>query len=120
MFHAFNFNWTDPFLTWNPSSYGNVYMTIIDSSDMWVPFIVLANSAITMEPVGGGTKFKAFLLYTGDVIYGPARNFETKCPTDISKFPFDEQHCFVAFMAWGIPKLDLNRKEISRLCPLLQ
>jgi hypothetical protein len=41
-------------------------MTIIDSSDMWVPFIVLANSAITMEPVGGGTKFKAFLLYTGD------------------------------------------------------
>jgi hypothetical protein len=79
-------------------------MTIIDSSDMWVPFIVLANSAITMEPVGGGTKFKAFLLYTGDVIYGPARNFETKCPTDISKFPFDEQHCFVAFMAWGIPK----------------
>jgi hypothetical protein len=24
--------------------------------------------------------------------------------TDISKFPFDEQHCFVAFMAWGIPK----------------
>ena len=101
---SFNFNWTDPFLTWNPSSYGNVYMTIIDSSDMWVPFIVLANSAITMEPVGGGTKFKAFLLYTGDVIYGPARNFETKCPTDISKFPFDEQHCFVAFMAWGIPK----------------
>jgi len=84
---AFNFNWIDPFLAWNPSSYGNVYMTIIDSSDMWVPFIVLANSANTMEQVGGGTKFKAFLWYAGDVIYGPAGNFETKCPTDIPNFP---------------------------------
>ena len=100
---SFNFNWTDPFLAWNPSSYGNVYMTIIDS-DMCVPFIVLANSGNTMESVGGGTKFKAFLLYTGDVIYDPEDNFETKCPTYISKFPFDKQNCFVDFMAWGIPK----------------
>ena len=101
---AFNFNWTDPFLAWTPSSYGNVYMTIIDSSDMWVPFIVLANSANKMEPIGGETKFKTFLLYTGDVTYVAGGNFEAKCPTDISKFPFDEQHCVVAFMAWGIPK----------------
>jgi len=110
---SFNFNWTDPFLVWTPSSYGNVYMTIIDSSDMWVPFIVLANSANTMESVGGGTKFKAFLLYTGDVIYVPAGNFETKCPTDFSKFPFDEQHCFVAFMAWGIPKQFITLSSIK-------
>ena len=31
---SFNFNWTDPFLAWTPSLYGNVYTTIIDSSDM--------------------------------------------------------------------------------------
>ena len=110
---AFNFNWTDPFLTWNPSSYGNVNMTIIDSSDMWVPFIVLANSVNTMEPIGGGTRFKAFLLYTGAVIYVPRGNFETKCPTDISKFPFDEQHCIVAFMAWGIPKQFITLSSIK-------
>jgi hypothetical protein len=36
-----------------------------------------------MESVGGGTQFKAFLLYTGDVIYVPGGNFEAKCPTDI-------------------------------------
>jgi hypothetical protein len=120
---SFNFNWTDPFLTWTPSLYGNVYMTIIDSSDIWVPFIVLVNNANTMESVGGGTKFKAFLLYTGDVIYGPGGNFEAKCPTDISKFPFDEQHCVVAFMVWGIPKQFItlsslrNQAEIDLFYP---
>ena len=110
---ALNFNWTDPFLAWNPSSYGNVNMTIIDSSDMWVPFIVVANSVNTMGYVEGGTKFKSFLWYTGYVIYGPSGNFETKCPTDISKFPFDEQHCIVAFMAWGIPKQFITLSSIK-------
>jgi len=98
-------------------------MTIIDSSDMRMPFIVLVNSANTMESVGGGTKFKASLLYTGDVIYGPGGNFEAKCPTDISKFPFDEQHCVVAFMVWGIPKQFItlsslkNQAEIDLFYP---
>ena len=40
---SFNLNWTDPFLTWNPSLYGNVHWPVFDSSDMWVPFIVLTN-----------------------------------------------------------------------------
>ena len=66
-----------------------------------------------MEPIGDGTKFKAFLLYTGDVIYGPGGNFERKCPTDISKFPFDEQHCFVACMTCGIPKQFITLSSIK-------
>jgi hypothetical protein len=101
---SFNFNWTDPFLAWNPSLYGNIYWTVIDSSDMWVPFMVLTNNVNKMEPIGGETKFNAFIIANGDVIYNPGDVFEAKCPTDISKFPFDEQQCVFTFMAWAMPK----------------
>jgi hypothetical protein len=37
-------------------------------------------------------------------VYTPGDVFEAKCPTDISKYPFDEQHCIFAFMAWAMPK----------------
>ena len=94
---SFNFNWTDPFLTWNPSLYGNIYWTVIDSSDMWVPFMVLTNNVNKMEPIGGDTKFNAFIIAHGDVIYSPGDVFEAKCPTDISKFPFDVHQCVFTF-----------------------
>jgi hypothetical protein len=61
---SFKFNWTDPFLTWNPSVYGNMYWTIIDSSDMWLPFIVLTNSVHKMEPIGSETKCNAIIIAT--------------------------------------------------------
>jgi hypothetical protein len=92
---AFDFNWTDPFLTWNPSLYGNVYWTVIDSSATWLPFIVQTNGVHKMEPIEGETKFNSFSITNGEVVYSPGDVFETRCPTDISKFPFDEQQCFL-------------------------
>jgi len=101
---SFLFNWTDPFLAWNPLSYNNQHWTMIDASNMWVPFIVLTNSVNKMEPIGGDTIFNAIILYNGNVIYSPGDVFEARCPTDISKFPFDEQQCIFEFMPWGTPK----------------
>ena len=63
---SFTFNWTDPFLAWNTSSYGNQYWTVIDSSDMWRPFMVLTNSVNKMEPIGGDTNFNAFIITTAE------------------------------------------------------
>jgi hypothetical protein len=110
---SFNFNWTDPFLAWNPSLYGNIYWTVIDSSDMWVPFMVLANNVNKMEPIGGETKFSALIFANGDVIYSPGDIFEASCPTDISKFPFDKQQCYFTFMAWAITKNFLSLSSVK-------
>ena len=110
---SFNFNWTDPFLTWTPFVYGNVYWIIIDSSDMWLPFIVLTNNVHKMEPIGGETKFKAFIISNGDVIYSPGDIFEARCPTDISKFPFDKQQCSFTFIAWAIAKNILSLSSVK-------
>ena len=110
---SFNFDWNDPFLTWNPSLYGNVHWTIIDSSDMWLPFIVLINNVHKMEPIGSETKFNAFIIAKGDVIYSPGDIFEARCPTDISKFPFDKQQCSFTFTAWAIPKKALSLSSVK-------
>ena len=110
---SFNFNWTDPFLAWNPTLYGNIYWTVIDSSDMWVPFMVLANNVNKMEPIGGETKFNAFIHANGDVIYSPGDIFEARCPTDISKFPFDKQKCSFTFIAWAITKNFLSLSSVK-------
>jgi hypothetical protein len=113
MASSFSFNWTDPFLVWNPSSYGHQYSTVIDSSDMWRPFMVLTNSVNKMEPIGGETNFNAFILFNGKIVYTPGDVFKAKCPTDISKFPFDEQQCIFEFMAWGIPKTVLMLSSVK-------
>ena len=110
---SFNFNWTDPFLAWDPASYGNQSFTVIDSSDMWVPFIVLTNNVNKMEPIGGKTKFNAYMIFTGDIIYSPGDVFEAKCPVDISKFPFDEQQCTFDFLAWSMPKYMLRLSSLK-------
>ena len=110
---SFSFNWTDPFLAWDPASYGHQYWTVIDSSDMWVPFMVLTNNVNKMEPIGGETNFNAFIITTGDVVYNPGDVLEAKCPTDISKFPFDEQQCTFTFIAWAIPKQFLRLSSLK-------
>ena len=110
---SITFNSIDPFLTWNPSLYGNVYWTVIDSSDVWRPFIVLINSVNKMEPIGGTTKFNAFIIANGDVIYVPGDVFESKCPTNISKFPFDEQQCTLMFTVWGIPSAFMSLSSLK-------
>ena len=110
---SFIFNWTDPFLAWNPSTYEYVYSTVIDSSDMWRPFIVLTNSVNKMEPIGGTTKFNAAIITNGEVVYSPGDVFESKCPTDISKFPFDEQQCILVFTAWGIQASFLSLSSLK-------
>jgi hypothetical protein len=38
---VFALQWTDPSLTWDPASYGNLYSTIIDPKDMWIPELFL-------------------------------------------------------------------------------
>ena len=95
-------NWTDASLNWNPSSYGNLYTTIIDPVEIWTPPIFLVNRVDALESIGSDTKFYTTLVYSGQVIYVPGGIMNAKCPTDISKFPFDTQTCALFIVPWGI------------------
>ena len=103
-------NWTDPSLTWDPASHGYLYSTVIDPKDMWTPSLFLINRVDTMEPIGHKVTFQTTITYTGDIFFYPGSTLEAKCPSDISKFPFDTQECTIKILPWGIeiPKLILK------------
>jgi hypothetical protein len=106
-------NWTDASLNWNPSSYGNLYTTIIDPVEIWTPPIFLVNRVDALESIGSDTKFYTTLVYSGQVIYAPGGIMNAKCPTDISKFPFDTQTCALFIVPWGITMEHLTFTPLS-------
>ena len=111
MLGVFALRWTDPSLTWDPASYGNVYSTIIDPKDMWIPELFLLNRVDTMQPIGHDITFRASIYSDGQVSYKPGGILQAKCPTDISKFPFDTQECTLEIIPWGLYTSHLTFKS---------
>ena len=68
---------------------------------------------MSIEPIGSETKFNAFIIAKGDVIYSPGDIFEARSPTDISKFPFHKQQCSFTLPAWAMPKNALSLSSVK-------
>ncbi|CAC5407623.1 CHRNN [Mytilus coruscus] len=102
-----NMNWTDPALMWNPTLYGNVNSITINPKDLWLAQLFLTNTVDSMNPIGDDTKFYPTIVYTGEVIYNHGGILKAKCPTDISKFPFDTQTCTLQLITWGFVQSNL-------------
>ncbi|XP_063420496.1 acetylcholine receptor subunit beta-type acr-2-like [Mytilus trossulus] len=98
---SFTVDWTDTRLAWNPSTYNNVNVLLIDMENIWIPNIVLLNRVDKIEPIGDGVKFSGAVNSTGNVHYAPGLVADVKCVTDISKFPFDRQTCTLHIVPWG-------------------
>ncbi|XP_071145195.1 acetylcholine receptor subunit alpha-1-B-like [Mytilus edulis] len=100
-------NWTDPALMWDPTLYGNINFTTINPKDLWLPQIYLTNTVDPMNPIGHDSKAYPTIGYTGKVFYSHGGILKAKCPTDISKFPFDSQTCTLELMTWGFVQSQL-------------
>ncbi|XP_063408885.1 acetylcholine receptor subunit alpha-like 2 [Mytilus trossulus] len=94
--------WKDPSLVWDPASYGNITSTTLDSINIWTPLIFLLNSAENLNTIGSDAKYPCTVFYTGMVIHPPGGLISAKCPTDVSKFPFDTQTCTLIIIPWGM------------------
>lgn len=97
-------NWTDVSIAWNPQKYGNKSSLEIPSTDIWLPWIYLINSAKTLEPIGSDSFFRATIFSNGNVVYSPGDVLDVKCATDVASFPFDTQNCELEFHVqhvWG-------------------
>lgn len=99
---ALTLNWTDPSMAWDPALYGNTQYMIINSKKLWLPRIFLVSKIDSMKPVGHNMDSFTTIRSNGEVWYLPGGILVSKCPTDISKFPFDTQTCRLAFSSWGI------------------
>ncbi|XP_063410528.1 acetylcholine receptor subunit beta-type lev-1-like [Mytilus trossulus] len=99
---SFILRWHDPRLKWNPSSYSNMSMLIIDPINIWLPPLVIINRVDKFESIGDGKKFYLTVDSSGFVGHSPGDVLDVKCITDISKFPFDRQTCTLRLIPYGI------------------
>ncbi|KAK3726255.1 hypothetical protein RRG08_008636 [Elysia crispata] len=90
--------WEDERLTWNPQDYNNLTTLRIPCEKLWLPDIVLYNSAD--DYTTGYMNSKAMVHYTGNVFWPPPAKFRSSCKIDITYFPFDDQTCELKFGSW--------------------
>ncbi|KAL8596926.1 hypothetical protein ACOMHN_062296 [Nucella lapillus] len=100
-----NQGWIDPKLRWEPSKYGNVSVIRIPYDSIWLPDIVLYNSAhITSESVSTNV----IVSSEGNVTWLSMVIFKSSCAIDVKYFPFDTQNCSLDFSSWTYDAYALN------------
>merc|ERR550519_1527896 len=99
--------WQDYQLTWNSSEFGGVDSVVINPRHLWIPDLLLYNSAD--ERFDGTFQTNIVVSSDGSMLYVPPGIFKSTCKVDITWFPFDDQDCDLKFGSWTYSggKLDL-------------
>ncbi|XP_046901112.1 neuronal acetylcholine receptor subunit alpha-7 [Hypomesus transpacificus] len=90
--------WTDIYLTWNTESYPGVQNLRFPSSQIWVPDILLYNSAD--ERFDATFHTNVLVNASGSCQYIPPGILKSTCYIDVRWFPFDVQKCDLKFGSW--------------------
>jgi len=101
---AVTFNWTDRYLSWDPSKYDGLDSLTIPQTKVWTPNVVLVNDAYRLAPLGSDASSTIELGYKGNLLWTTGRVFNVKCAADIMNFPFDSHSCQLRFDGWGRKK----------------
>ncbi|XP_012938549.1 neuronal acetylcholine receptor subunit alpha-7 isoform X1 [Aplysia californica] len=102
--HAYN-------LKWNAEDFGNVSTLIVPRSLVWVPDILMYNSA--SEDFDETYPTNVVLSSDGSNLWVPPGMFKSTCAIDITWFPFDDQLCDLKFGSWTYVGGLLNLTEDS-------
>ncbi|XP_052098173.1 neuronal acetylcholine receptor subunit alpha-2-like [Mytilus californianus] len=90
--------WIDERLVWNPADYNGLEILRMPCEKIWLPDIVLYNSADDFT--SGYMQSKAMVSCNGTVFWPPPAKFRSSCKIDITFFPFDDQTCVMKFGSW--------------------
>lgn len=90
--------WTDIYLMWDVDDYPGVQNLRFPSNQVWVPDILLYNSAD--ERFDATFHTNVLVNYTGACQYIPPGILKSTCHIDVRWFPFDVQKCDLKFGSW--------------------
>ncbi|XP_064200402.1 neuronal acetylcholine receptor subunit alpha-7-like [Anguilla rostrata] len=90
--------WTDVYLSWNPDNYPGVQTLRFPSNQVWVPDILLYNSAD--ERFDATFHTNVLVNASGYCQYIPPGILKSTCYIDVRWFPFDVQKCNLKFGSW--------------------
>ncbi|XP_063076176.1 neuronal acetylcholine receptor subunit alpha-7 isoform X2 [Engraulis encrasicolus] len=112
-------SWTDAYLKWNPADYPGVDNLRFPSNKIWVPDILLYNSAD--ERFDATFHTNVLVSDTGACQYIPPGILKSTCYIDVRWFPFDVQKCDLKFGSWTysgwLLNLQLGSVDISNYIP---
>ncbi|XP_054897686.1 neuronal acetylcholine receptor subunit alpha-7-like [Poeciliopsis prolifica] len=91
-------HWTDIYLSWNPENYPGVQNLRFPSNLVWVPDILLYNSAD--ERFDATFHTNVLVNASGACQYIPPGILKSTCYIDVRWFPFDIQKCDLKFGSW--------------------
>ena len=93
------FNWTDQYLTWDPSKYEGIDVIHFGGGEIWRPDIHLYNNADGANMNHFGDVF--FLVYSsGNVLWVPPAKFKAFCKVDLRMWPHESPTCKIKFGSW--------------------
>ncbi|XP_022801084.1 neuronal acetylcholine receptor subunit beta-3-like isoform X3 [Stylophora pistillata] len=110
--------WDNPYLRWDPTTYDNITVILVDPKEVWVPDIVLENNADD-EVVQAGhlEKFRSWVVLNsgGNNLWLSPATFKSTCKLNVQFFPFDKQECNMLFRSLTADRTLLNiyTKEID-------
>jgi hypothetical protein len=82
--------WTDSRLSWDSDEYSDISQLLIPASKLWMPDLVIQNSADTNIFTGVNSNTYAMVTCDDDVnVVYSVSNLKTRCPMNVRKFPFD-------------------------------
>lgn len=94
-----NFNWKDPYLSWEPKDYNNLKTIRLPASFAFEIDIKLLNNAD--ERLDYQREALLVIYSTGDIQWIPRSIFSSTCHIDLKRFPFDRQNCSISFGSWA-------------------
>ncbi|RUS75843.1 hypothetical protein EGW08_016389 [Elysia chlorotica] len=92
-------NWEDEFLRWNKSDYGGVEEITVSQSSVWLPDILVENTAQNFAEIGSDSILVS-IKDDGHISWEPGILTKTICEVNIGKYPFDYQKCEIKFLTW--------------------
>ena len=102
---AIEMTWVDEFLSWNATAMGGIREILVPMKKIWSPTVCVEND-VTNEKCFN-RKSTVQIDANGKVCWWFNRELRTECDIDISKYPFDQQKCYI-----NISNLYSSDKEI--------
>ncbi|XP_058803963.1 5-hydroxytryptamine receptor 3A-like [Phymastichus coffea] len=93
-------NWTDPHLTWDPSSFDGISNLHVPSFNIWIPDITVHNGGDVDEDSSLPTT-GCGLSSDGTVLCLPPVKYSAHCDSDYTNYPYDVQNCTIEVGSWS-------------------
>ncbi|ESO82692.1 hypothetical protein LOTGIDRAFT_109048, partial [Lottia gigantea] len=97
--NKFQLQWYDELLAWNKSKYGGVEDITVSQSEVWLPDLLVENTALNFAPIGNSAMLIS-IDHNGRIYWEPGIMTKTICEVNIGKYPFDYQSCEIKFLTW--------------------